>query len=96
MRLFACTPGNIVKPLGEVWAAFSTLSGETLLLNDEGAAILEVLGSQTMGEADICAALAADSGSTATDVAAVLGETWVRLIEAGLIREQADAGTLQQ
>ena len=96
MRFFACTPGTVVKPLGEVWAAFSTLSGETLLLNDEGAAILEVLGSQTMGEADICAALAADSGTTKSDVAAALGETWVRLIEAGLIREQAAAGILRQ
>ena len=96
MRFFACTPGTVVKPLGEVWAAFSALSGETLLLNDEGAAILEVLGSQTMGEAQVCAALAADSGTTEANVAAALGETWVRLIEAGLIREQATESSLRQ
>jgi hypothetical protein len=38
-------PGVRIEPVGGAWAAFSPLSGETLLLNDEAAAILEVLTS---------------------------------------------------
>lgn len=39
---FSRVDGVLVEPLGPVWVAFSPASGETTLLNDESAAILEV------------------------------------------------------
>jgi len=82
--------GVLIEPLGHLWAAFSPSSGETILLNDESAAILEVLesgGSDTLG---VCAALAEDSGLDAQRFVASVTGGWSRLLETGLVYRLSD------
>lgn len=76
--------------MGHLWAAFSPLSGETTLLNDEGAAVLEVLGTQWMSQAQVCAQLAEDTGQVTVDLASIVGDCWPRLIESGLVQRAGD------
>jgi PqqD family protein of HPr-rel-A system len=71
-----------------VWAAFSPCTGETVLLNHETASILEVLGADADGTAEICAVLAVDCGLDADSLAEVVETCWPRLLEAGLVRER--------
>ena len=71
--LFARRPAVLVESVGDVWAAFSPASGETILLNVESAAILEVLADRPCDTSAVCAALATDAGIDAgvsADVAA--------------------------
>lgn len=89
MGAYRRVDGVVVEPVGHLWAAFSPATGETTLLNDESASILEVLGSELMGTTEICACLAADSGLPPDSLAEVVGASWPRLIEAGLVRSQS-------
>jgi PqqD family protein of HPr-rel-A system len=87
---FRLAEGARVEDLCAAWVAFSPLSGETLQLNTEAAAILELLDRSPMGVDSICEALASDSQ---TDLAAVTGavhHVWEQLLLAGLV--QIDSG----
>ncbi len=96
MRSFARAADLIVVPIGHVWAAFSSASGETVLLNDETAAILEVLESGPATSGAVCNQLASDSDLEAEVLAENIESSWPRLVEAGLVRElQADRAALQ-
>ncbi len=81
-----------VEAIGPVWAAFSALTGDTMMLNDESAAILEVLAAGPASTAQVCATLAQDMDDTALsdEQASVLFDTvsrcWGQLVEAGLVR----------
>ncbi len=75
--------------VGPQWAAYSPLTGETLLLNDECAAILEVLAEQPGDLASVCHTLAQDLGAKARELETTIGPSWTQLIEAGLIEEAA-------
>jgi PqqD family protein of HPr-rel-A system len=88
MVRYTRTEGILVEPVGDVWAAFSPCTGETVLLNHETASILEVLGEDAAGTAEICAVLAADCGLDADSLAEVVETCWPRLLEAGLVRER--------
>lgn len=94
MRRFARIVGVQVEPIGDGWVAFSPASGETLVLNDETAAVLEVLEAGAASTVGISDALAADSGVAEPTLCMVLDEGLPRLIEAGLVR-QADVGQHQ-
>ena len=59
MARYACVPGVSTEAVGHLWAVFSPASGETLLLNDESASILEVLAAGACDTAGVCAALSA-------------------------------------
>ena len=87
--LFSVVAGTLVEPVGQLWAAFSPLSGETTMLNDETAAILEVLADGPLTAADLCTCLAVDTGQPVGELAPVVDACWPRLIDAGLIRMQA-------
>ena len=87
MGRYARIEGVLIEPIGHLWAAFSPASGETILLNDESASILEILESETADTDAISATLAADSGLDAQDLAGIVEASWARLIEAGLVRE---------
>lgn len=92
MRVFVRAPGVLFEPLGSVWGAYSALSGETHLLNDESVAIVEVLSvDQALSAGAVCELLALDCGLTHADVEQAIGPAWEQLIEAGLIRERAGA-----
>lgn len=86
---FALVAGTRIEPMGEQWAAYSAVSGETLLLNTEAAAILEWLSERPMDEAAIAQALAAETGDDASTIAAALRHTWDQLLSAGLVRALA-------
>jgi PqqD family protein of HPr-rel-A system len=85
MMRYARAPGVRVEPVGDSWAAFSPLSGETLLLNDEAAAILEVLEANGAIAADeVRRLLAADTGEASDVVAERLRDSWTHLETVGL------------
>jgi PqqD family protein of HPr-rel-A system len=90
MDRYGRADGVLVEPVGHLWAAFSPLSGETTLLNDESAAILEVLesgGNDTWG---VCTALAEDGGLDAQQFVAAVAGGWARLLDAGLVTRLPD------
>lgn len=90
MDRYGRADGVLVEPMGHLWAAFSPLSGETTLLNDESAAILEVLELGAHDTPGVCAALAEDGGRDALHFAAAVTGGWPRLIEAGLVQRLTD------
>ncbi len=87
MRRLERVAGTLIEPLGDIWVAFSPLSGETALVNDASVAILEILGNAPMSEDDVYDALAADTGLGRPEVAATIAPSWEKLIESGLVRE---------
>lgn len=82
---FALAPGLLLESLDQSWAAYSALSGETLILNHECAAILEVLqaGDATIDE--VCAALSRDLGEPAPRLYEQVAAGWPSLLAAGLV-----------
>jgi PqqD family protein of HPr-rel-A system len=96
VRAFVRAPGVLFEPLGDGWGAYSSLSGETHLLNDESVAIVEALDLvQPLSASAVCELLARDCHLFSTEVEQVMGAAWEQLIEAGLIREQSGAVHLQ-
>ena len=91
MRRYARTEGMLVEAIGLIWAAFSSTTGETALLNDESAAILEILELGPAHTERVCATLSDDSGMPMESLTAVVEESWPRLVDAGLVRELRDA-----
>jgi PqqD family protein of HPr-rel-A system len=89
MRSFVRADGVLVEPVGHLWAAFSPLSGETSLINDESAAVLEVLSAGPASSDAVCDALAGDIGTRSEDLLSLIEAGWPRLIEAGLVQELA-------
>ena len=90
---FQRVDGVLVEPVGHLWACFSPLTGETALLNDECAAMLEVLEAGQQTSAQVCDVLAQDSGQTVANLAPAVNASWARLIEAGLVRNIGCAPT---
>ncbi len=87
---FRRAAGVRVEPLGETWAAFSALSGDTLLINIETAAILEFLADGPADALDVARMLARDTDTELVEVNAALGHAWDQLVSAGLA-ESVDA-----
>jgi PqqD family protein of HPr-rel-A system len=85
MSLLSLAPAVQIQSLGQHWAAYSPLSGETLLLNDAAAAILEVLADGPSEEHAIAAALAADVGQSIDTVQSLMHGAADELAAAGLI-----------
>ena len=83
---YARADATRVEAIGTVWASFSALTGETALLNDESAAILEVLWLGTASTEQVCAALAKDMGTASATLTEVVERSWPQLIEAGLVQ----------
>lgn len=84
---FAFVAGISVQPVGEIWAAYSHVSGETLLLNNESAAVLEIVALGSACADEVIDVLAADSGVGRGELAAALTDCWPLLLEAGLVRQ---------
>lgn len=90
---FSRCAGLRVEALGESWLAYSPLSGETMVLNDESAAILEVLEPRPTTLPDICAELASDTGDDPRFLMASIAPIWSSLIEAGLVVQSPPSAT---
>ena len=84
-------PGVRVEAIGDVWAAFSPVSGETILLNDTSAAILEVLAEGAQDLAFVAEVLARQVALPRAEVSALLREHWPKLLQAGLVRPVGQA-----
>jgi len=81
--------GVALEPIGSAWAAYSPLSGETHLLNNSSAAMLECLSEERPMHVDVlCTELAALSGMTTAEVADICATSWSSLVQAGVIRVQ--------
>lgn len=82
---FRLAEGVRTAPLGESWASFSALSGETMLLNAEAASILELLSNGPAHEAQVADSLASDTGTDVAQVREALRHVWDQLVSAGLV-----------
>lgn len=88
---YQAVPGLRIEPVGDAWAAFSPASGETHLLNDESASLVEWLMERGL-PADLQMAARAMSEEVALDAETLadrMGHIWLRLLEAGLVRKVA-------
>ena len=94
MARFSRVEGALVESVGHLWVAFSPVTGETALLNDESAAILEVLGLGPAGTSQVCGHLSADSGLLVDALAPIVEASWVRLVDAGLVRALPEPATI--
>ena len=80
-------PGVLMEPLGEHWAVFSPASGESHLVNDTSAALLEIFKSNPAISLDrACALLAADVGLPVAEVEPLVTEALRTFVTAGLVR----------
>lgn len=80
-------PGVLIEPLGEGWAVYSALSGETHLVNGESVEVLNHLDTVSPRSAsEVCELLADDYGVGAAELEATLAASWEPLVEAGLVR----------
>lgn len=77
--------GVLLEPLGKLWATYTPASGETQLLNDEAAAVLEVLRDGPVTLATLCSLLASDVGGREGEIALAVEGSLVQLGAAGLI-----------
>lgn len=94
MARFARVDGALVEPVGHLWVAFSPVTGETALLNDESAAILEVLEPGPADTAQVCTQLSADSGVETDALTPIVEASWSSLIDAGLVRALPEPATI--
>ncbi len=86
--------GVRVTDLGALWAVFSPLSGQTLFLNTEAVAILEILRERCCGFAEVCQTLSMDTGLSAEEMQDRCRHAWQQLLDAGLL-EPAEADIAQ-
>jgi PqqD family protein of HPr-rel-A system len=90
MAVYVRAPGVLKAPLGEGWVVFSSLSGETHLVNGESVAVLETLSPEfPLSAAQVCETLAHEYELQASELEATLAGSWGGLVEAGLIRPVA-------
>jgi PqqD family protein of HPr-rel-A system len=86
-------PGVLMEPLGEGWAVFSALSGETHLVNTESIEVLNALDEhQARTPQEVCRHLAEQFEVEAADLEITLAASWIPLVEAGLIRQSLSPG----
>lgn len=90
MTHWLLAPGVALAQLGDGWVAHSQVSGETHLLNEESAIVLEALDAVTpRTEHEISDRLAADLDVPSSELQAILQSSWTSLVDAGLVREAA-------
>lgn len=78
--------------LGPVWAVYSPLSGQTLMLNTEAVAMLEVLREQPGDLAYVCSVLANEGQRDPVELEVLCRGVWQQLLDAGLLQPAAAAG----
>lgn len=85
--LVVACDGVLLEPLGLRWVGFSPLSGETVILDDASAAVLELLkDAGPCTGPQIVTQLAADAGVAEVEISAVVEGTVQQLQAAGLLR----------
>ncbi len=87
--MYRLSPGVRLQPLQDTWAAWSPLSGETLQLNPEAAAVLELLAEGQHDPVQIASTLAEDTALPMQQIIDSLQPVWQQLCAAGLIERLA-------
>ena len=81
-------PGVRVAPLGDGWAVFSELSGETHLVNSESVEVLYLLDEvEPRTDIEVGERLAAQYDQPTEDILDTLAGCWTPLVLAGLVRD---------
>lgn len=75
-----------VELLEDTWVAFSGKSGDTVQLNVEAAAMMELLAQGPADALSIGRALARDAQTDPSEVIEAMHHVWDQLIDAGLLR----------
>jgi hypothetical protein len=83
---FERTPGLRIEAIGVSWVAFSSRSGETLVLNDAAAAILELLAIGPAAPEAIASQLAIETSTPLPQMSEMVLHCWPGLLDAGLIQ----------
>jgi PqqD family protein of HPr-rel-A system len=86
VRLLEAQEGTLIQPLGNAWAAYSAHSGETHLMNHEGAALLEALLETPRTLAAVAELLAGEVGVPPAGILPLLADAAIEFQSAGLIR----------
>lgn len=89
--LYGRRAGLLVEPVGSIWAAYSPACGDTVLLNDESAALLEVLADGPASTQQACVLLARETGDDPAALHDLVAQSWVLLIDSGLVERLPDA-----
>jgi PqqD family protein of HPr-rel-A system len=85
-------PGVLLRALGAEWAVYSPLAGSSHVLNDTGAAVLEVLAEQGPSPAEqVAAVIARDVELPVQQILDSLQPLWGELVTAGLVRAYPSA-----
>ena len=87
--MYRLAEGVQIAPLDNVWVAFSAVAGDTLMLNTEAAAILELLADGPADAAQVALAMADETGSDVAEVSIALLHVWEQLLAAGLVEASA-------
>jgi len=92
--MYLRAPGLRVRPLGEGWVAYSGLSRESHLLNDESVAMLDELDEcEPRSAREVAERLSGEAGMSVDELLAIMTDAWPTLVEVGLVRELPAAGT---
>lgn len=83
--------GVRLTELGQLWSAFSPLSGQTVLLNTEAVAMLDVLRESPGDLPQVCQTLAMDTDLDASELEDRCRGVWQQLLDAGLLEPAADS-----
>jgi PqqD family protein of HPr-rel-A system len=87
VRHFVRAPGVLIEDVDGAYAAFSALSGETHLLNEECVAVIELLDEDhALDAGTLCRLLSGQAGVPIAEIDQAVEGAWERLIEGGLIR----------
>lgn len=85
--IYTRAPGVLLQELGSAWAAYSAIAGSSHLLNNSGAAVLDVLAESGPSSGDeVAVVLSEEVGVPLEEVMASLAEVWAQLEQAGLVR----------
>lgn len=87
--MYRLAEGVRIAPLDSAWATFSAVAGDTLMLNTEAAAILELLADGPADVAQVAQTMADESGSDVVEVSTALLHVWEQLLSAGLVEPSA-------
>lgn len=88
MTIYARATGLKMESLGDSWAVYSARSGDTVQLNNEAAAVVEMLGEAALDEKAIAALVAEEAGVDAQQVADQLRDLWPQLVALGFVDQR--------
>jgi len=85
---YARVPGVAIEALADAWAAYSPLAGGSHVLNDSGAAVLDILAEHgPSSTVQVAQWVSLEVGLPIDEIQQALAPLWSELLAAGLVRE---------